>query len=335
LPERPFGCSAQKVPDTFFSPRSQPPFSPPRASVSSVVRSPRRLAPGREHRGQSRVGRRAARVNVRDDGLRGEGPGGLARPAALLGDELRHRRRPDRLDGQRLQPRERPGAHGAVGHPPEGVQVEPDHFLVAAVQPPQDDAPRPPFQPVHDRRGHVCPERRRLPPSAAACPGTRTASLVGGQEPLPACPSALLGAVSLRFDRLTALSYVEGSNGGRTSGSCPPGTSGACPRGRSRHGLTLFRGHGPIRRLGRRLPVHVPARSLRAPPTAHRPEGPEHGRPRALVRQARLALPGRQRVRVGDGLWAESFPFPLQAERGIAEPGSALERHLTPSPSII
>ena len=126
---------------------------PPRASVSSAssaVRSLRRLAPGRQHRGQRRVGVRAARVDVRDDGLRGKGSGRLARLAALLGHELRHRRRPDRLDRRRPDARHGLGPDRAVGHPAEGIQVEPDHFRIARVQAPQDGAPRLPFQPLED-----------------------------------------------------------------------------------------------------------------------------------------------------------------------------------------
>jgi len=108
----------------------------------------RPLAPPGQDRGQRRVGLRPARVNVRDDGLRGNGSGCLARLAALLGHEFRHRRRPDRLDRRRLDPRERPGPNTAVGHSPEGVQVEPDHLGVARVEAPQDDVPRLPLQPV-------------------------------------------------------------------------------------------------------------------------------------------------------------------------------------------
>jgi len=108
-------------------------------------------APGREHRGQRRVGFRAARVNVGDDGLRGKNSGRVARLAPVLRDQLLHRRRPDRLDAQWLEARERPGPDRAVGHPPEGVQVEPDHLRVAGVQAPEQSAPRLPLQPLEDR----------------------------------------------------------------------------------------------------------------------------------------------------------------------------------------
>ena len=198
---------------------------PPRASVSSAssaVRSLRRLAPGRQHRGQRRVGVRAARVDVRDDGLRGKGSGRLARLAALLGHELRHRRRPDRLDRRRPDARHGLGPDRPVGHPAEGVQVEPDHLGVAGVQAPEQGAPRLPFQPLHDRRRHVCPDRRRLPPSAAACPGTRTASL------------AALG----------------------TSGACPRGRSRlplqAVKDGLARRGREWAAAHGGALRFGHR-----------------------------------------------------------------------------------
>jgi len=124
---------------------------PARSSVSSessVVRSPRRLAPGREHGGQRRVGLRAALVNVRDDGLCRDDSGRLARLAPLLRRELLQSRRPDRPDAERLDPRQRPGPDRAVGKAPEGVQVEPDHLGVAAVEAPEDEVPGLPLQPV-------------------------------------------------------------------------------------------------------------------------------------------------------------------------------------------
>jgi len=133
---------------------------PPRASVSSassVVRLLRRPAPGGQHRGQRRVGFRPALVNVRDDGLRRNDPGRLARQAPVLGLELRQGGRPDRPDSRRLDPRQRPGPDRAVRKAPEGVQVEPDHFRVAGVEAPEDEAPGFPLQPVE--RG---PEPRLL-----------------------------------------------------------------------------------------------------------------------------------------------------------------------------
>ena len=176
------------------------------------MRPRRRPSPPGQHRGQRGVGFRAALVNVRDDGLRGDGSGRVARPAAVLSDQLFHGGRPDRPDGQRLEARQRPGPDRPVRHPPESVQVEPDHLGVARVQAPEQSAPSLPFQPVElgaERRllgcaplpmqvfharppSHCKPPSRRVGGGASLAATGRRPGCDARRDPRGAGPLALL-----------------------------------------------------------------------------------------------------------------------------------------------
>jgi len=91
---------------------------------------------------------------------------------------------------------------------------------------------------------------------------------------------------------------------------------GVSPRTVRRGCRRLRSGHWQLATDHWQLPFSRPAPSLK------------HGPPRARVRQLRLALPGRQRLRVGDGLWVDTFPSPLRVKRGRTELGNVLpDRH--------